>query len=186
MSYLTVAGLDPSLSNFGMVKGLLDLNDGVLHKLNMELAKTAPLKGKKKVRKNSEDLGRARILYNAMTAFLKGVDMVFIEIPVGSQTARAMCSYGVCIGIIASIGIPMIQVTPAEVKIVATGDKTASKADMIDWATNSYPKADWLVRKVNGEPVLTNANEHLADALAAVYAGVRTDEFQQAMKFRTI
>lgn len=177
---LILCGLDPSLSNFGMVKGSIDLESGHFDLTKMELTKTAPIKAKKKARKNSEDLHRARDLFNSMTAFLKGVDMVFVEIPVGSQTARAMASYGICIGVLASIGIAMIQVTPAEVKIAATGNKTASKADMIDWATNTYPKADWLHRKVNGEKVLTSANEHLADATAAIHAGVATDEFQQA------
>lgn len=181
MTNIIIAGLDPSLSNFGMVKGSLDIEDGSFELFNtMVIAKTEPIKGKKVVRKNSEDLHRARTLFNTMTEFLKDVDMVCVEIPVGSQSARAMASYGICIGVIASIKCSMIQVTPAEVKIAATGNKTASKADMIKWATESFPQAHWLTRKVNGELTYTNANEHLADALAAIHAGVVTDEFEQA------
>lgn len=68
----------------------------------------------------------------------KDVNMVVVEVPVGSQSARSMASYGICIGILASITKPMIQVTPTEVKMATVGSKTASKQDMIDWATSAY------------------------------------------------
>lgn len=177
---LRVAGLDPSMSNFGMVKGNLDLTTGVLSDLQLVLQSTSPDSSNKTVRKNSQDLTRARQVSAALVEFLNGVDMVFVEIPVGSQSARAMASYGICIGVLSHVSNPMIQVTPSEVKVAATGLKTASKQQMIDWATTRYSEADWITKKVKGITTFTNANEHLADALAAIHAGVLTDEFKQA------
>lgn len=90
-----------------------------------------------------------------------------------------MASYGICIGIISAIQLPLIQVTPAEVKMV-TGHKNATKAQMIDWAVTNYPHDQWLTQKRNGVVTYVGKNEHLADALAAVHAGIDTDQFQQA------
>lgn len=94
-----------------------------------------------------------------------------------------MASYGVCIGILGGITIPTIQVTPTEVKLVATGSKTASKQDMIDWAVKQYPNAKWLTKTQKGITSLVSKNEHLADALATIHAGVLTDEFNTAKNF---
>lgn len=101
-----------------------------------------------------------------------------VEIPVGSQSARSMASYGICIGVVASIDKPLIQVTPAEVKLVATGSKTASKDDMIKWATEMYPEGQWLTTNKKGVVSFVNKNEHMADAIAAMHAGVKTDQFK--------
>lgn len=179
MTIIKVAGLDPSLCNFGMVRGDLDLITGNFTITDMSLQSTeSDNKNKKRVRKNSDDLNRARLLYKGMTEFITGCGMVFVEIPVGSQTARAMCSYGICIGVIASINTALIQVTPNEVKLAATSNKTASKADMINWAVGRYPDAGWIKRKSKGQMVIASKNEHLADAIAAIHAGVKTDEFR--------
>jgi Holliday junction resolvasome RuvABC endonuclease subunit len=133
--------------------------------------------------KNSDDIERARKLHEGLHNFIQDADLVIVEVPVGSQSARAMASYGICIGIIASIDKPLIQVTPTEVKLAACGKKTASKAEMIDWATNQFPEANWIKHKSKGEWVLGNKNEHLADAVAAIVAGVKTDTFQQMNAF---
>lgn len=161
-----------------MAKGTLDLQSGVLSSLQLELNVTKPDNKNKKVRKNSQDLERARSHFKALTEFLKGVDLVCVEIPVGSQSARSMASYGICIGLLSSIEIPFIQVTPLEVKLAAVGSKTATKQQMIDWAYGIYPNANWLFKNQKGKTSLTAANEHLADAIAAIHAGARTDEFK--------
>ena len=177
MNSIVIAGLDPALSNLGMSKGCLDLDTGILSDIQIELIQTASVKSKQ-IRKNSDDLERARVLYKAMQEFLKGVDIVCVEIPVGSQSARAMCSYGVCIALLASIQIPLVQVTPTEVKLATGLSKTASKAQMIEWAVKQYPSLLWLKRTTKGTSALVSKNEHIADSLAAIYAGVNTDQFK--------
>lgn len=184
---MRIAGIDPSLNNFGLSKGTLVFEgsnpvDFQLEDLLLQESK-ADKTNKKVVRKNSDDLERARKLHQAMQAFIADVDLVMVEVPVGSQSARSMASYGICIGILSSVDKPMIQVTPTEVKLAACGTKTASKAEMIDWATNQFPDANWLRHKSKGEMVLGNKNEHLADSVAAIIAGVNTDTFKQMGAF---
>lgn len=177
MACITVVGLDPSMANFGIATGILDLDSGTFFGLEIEVVDTAPGKTKQ-VRKNSDDLERARKISKTLSSLLLGADLVCVEIPVGSQSARAMASYGMCIGVLASINIPMIQLTATELKVAATGNKNASKKDMIDWATKLYPNTNWYTKKVKGVTTFTNKNEHVADATAAIHAAVKTDEFK--------
>lgn len=181
---LRVAGIDPSLRNFGLVRGYIDLDDEAMPfiiEAMLLVESDADKANKKTVRKNSDDLRRARSLQREMTKFIADVAMVFVEVPVGSQSARSMASYGICIGVLSSIKRPMIQVTPTEVKLAAVGIKTASKEQMIAWAHESYPDANWMTRQLKGETVLINKNEHLADAIGTVHAGMLTDQFINAV-----
>lgn len=184
MTILRVASIDPALRNFGLVKGTIDIEDAnfplTIEKMQL-VESSSDASAKKQVRKNSDDLERARKLQRNMMRFIQDVQMVFVEVPVGSQSARSMASYGICIGILASINKPLIQVTPTEVKLAAVGSKTASKEDMINWASSAYPDADWLTTKRKGEIVMLNKNEHLADAIGAIHAGIITDPFLQAV-----
>lgn len=182
MSIVNVVGIDPSLNNFGFARGTVNLDSYEVEIENLHLAQPdkADKVTKKVVRKNSDDLRRARHLHKALQEQTKGAHLAIVEVPVGSQSARAMASYGICVGVLASCGIPMIEVTPSEVKLIAVGSKTASKQDMINWAGQMYPDANWLTRKLKGKTVMTNSNEHLADAVAAIHAGVITEQFGMA------
>ena len=180
---LKIMGIDPSLNNFGIFFGILDLNTGFFENPQLFLSQLPEKKSNKKsVRQNSHDLDCARFHVNNLNQFIAyhKPDVICVELPVGSQTARAMASYGICVGIIASITTPLIQVTPLEVKLAATGSKTATKSEMINWAVEQFPDAAWL--KHGGK--LTSKNEHIADALGAIYAGVKTDQFKLITSLR--
>ncbi len=179
---LKIMGIDPSFNNFGFFFGNLDLNTGFLENPNVFLSQLPEKKTTKIVRQNSYDLQCARFHTNNLNTFIgfNKPDVICVELPVGSQTARAMASYGVCIGVISGITIPLIQVTPLEVKFAATGDKQATKSDMTKWAVEQHPDAAWL--KHGGK--ITSKNEHIADALGAIYAGVKTDQFKLITSLR--
>ncbi|UKL14804.1 RuvC-like resolvase [Stenotrophomonas phage C121] len=176
---IQVAGMDPSLSNWGIAIANLDLSTGQMTSDPfLDVIQTEPSKVKS-VRKNSDDLFRAQTLAEGMYEHVEFAKAVFVEVPVGSQSARAMASYGVCVGLLGSLkarGVEIIEVTPAEVKIAMTGDKTASKTAMIEAAVKLYPKAPWPTHR--GIITLSKC-EHMADAIAAIHAGVNTPAFSQ-------
>jgi Holliday junction resolvasome RuvABC endonuclease subunit len=177
---LRVLCIDPSLRNWGFAKIIIDSDKTDIEIDSLKLVKTeSDKKNAKVVRKNSDDLERAKLIYGALHREIVEYvpDFVFVEVPVGSQSARAMASYGICIGVLASIGVPLIQVTPTEVKLAGHGTKTASKEEMIAWAVKKHPNANWL--KHGGK--LVAANEHLADAVAVGYAGMNSTQFLQAL-----
>lgn len=176
-----ILGIDPALRNFGYAIARVSVETGEILSIDdLVLVKTEDDAGKK-VRRNSDDLRRAKAHVDALKRLTSGVDFAMAEVPVGSQSARAMASYGICIGVLASCDVPLIQVTPTENKVCATGKKTASKEEMIEWAHGLFPNAPWLTRKTKGETVLKNENEHLADAVGAIYAGLQTDEWKRTM-----
>ena len=186
MAQLRVVGLDPSMRNWGIAEGLLD-TDTMILTLNKLSVVNPVLPTGKQVRQNSKDVESAFQLAEGAIAAAKGAQAIFVEVPVGSQSARAMASYGICVGVLGALraqGIPFFEVTPTEVKLAAVGSKTATKKQMIDWATQQHPEANWPFYQRNGEQLISEAKaEHMADAVAAIYAGLKTSQFNQAIPF---
>lgn len=178
MSKIKVVGLDPSFRNFGVAHSLIDLESGLISVVDLHLEQTAGAAGKT-VRKNSDDLRCARQLHDMLIEQCRHPKFAMIEVPTGTQSARASWALGITVGVIASCPIPIIQVTPSQVKMASVGKKTASKMEMIEWAMSLYPDLNWLMRKSKGLMVPTNANEHLADAVAVLHAGAGSDQFKE-------
>jgi hypothetical protein len=176
---INVVGIDISLNNLGICRSVIDENNQVVvSEMKLVQPDKADLQTKKQMRKNSDDLRRARWLHDGLHEAIKDCNLITVEMPVGSQSARAMASYGLCLGVLSSVSIPMIEVTPSDVKLAGAGVKTATKHEMIEWACKKHPEAKWKTKKIKGEVSLTNDNEHLADALATIYAGMKTTEFK--------
>ena len=184
---IRVVGMDPSLRNWGIAKGVFI--PGSVSRLHLEEVDVINpvLPTGKQVRQNSLDLESAKQLCAATLKAVQGAQAIFVEIPVGSQSARAMCAYGVCIGVLGALraqGIPFTEVTPTEVKMASAGKKTATKLEMIQWAMNQHPEANWPRYKQNGVVKVSEAKaEHMADATAAIYAGMACNSFQQLLPF---
>lgn len=185
---IRVVGFDPSLRNWGISKGSLILGKNPQQLIIDEVAVINPeLPTGKQVRQNSLDLESAKQLCKAALDAAEGAQAIFVEVPIGSQSARAMASYGICVGVLGALratGIPFFEVTPNEVKMISVGKKTATKAEMIQWAMASHPEANWPTYKQNGEVKVSEAKaEHMADATAAIYAGIACNSFQQMLPF---
>jgi len=175
---IRVGGLDPSLRNLGIARAWLDVLTEELSIYEIELGSTESQAGKT-VRKNSDDL-RCAMEQHKKVQTLAGFTVAFAEIPSGAQSARASFTLGIAVGVVASCPCPIIQVQPSETKMATVGSKTASKREMIEWATALYPNLSWITAnsKKTGTR-FTDANEHMADAIAVIHAGIRTLEFQQ-------
>jgi Holliday junction resolvasome RuvABC endonuclease subunit len=186
---LNLVGFDPSLNNWGIAAATLDLRSRKLTVIH--LAVTNPvLPTGKQVRQNSLDLEAAFQLYQSAVNAANGAHAVFIEVPVGSQSARAMASYGICVGVCGALranNIPFFEVTATEVKLAGPGIKTASKQEMIDWAMKQHPEGNWPTYKEKGETLVSKAKaEHMADGIAAIYAGIASIPFKQMLSIRTV
>jgi len=181
-SAIKIVGIDPSLRNTGLALASYDIQTGDWSVQQVSIVQTEKLSGKT-VRQSSDDYRCARELITGINKFVKehGASFVCAEVPTGAQSARAAFSNGVCCAVLAAVSVPLIQVNPTEVKLASVGTKTASKEQIIAWATGQWPDAGWLRRKLKGAMVLTSDNEHPADACAAIAAGVETAQFAQAM-----
>lgn len=177
---IPVVGFDPSLRNWGIAESLLDLSTGFLDTPHLTLVQPQDLEGKQ-VRQNSSDMYLAQQLAGPVIEAAKRAKAIFVEVPVGSQSARAMASYGVCVGVLGAVmalGIPLIEVTATEVKLVLSGDRVATKAKMIQAALDYYPDANFPRQRGR----LVAKAEHVADAIGAIHAGVRTPMFSNFMR----
>ena len=177
---IAVCGIDPSLRNWGIAEGILNTETGYLDDVRLTLIETKDPIGKQ-VRQNSKDLSLAEQICEVTIPIAMKAKAIFVEVPVGSQSARAMASYGVCVGILGSIralGIPIIEVTATAVKKTFTGDPVATKALMIQQALLEYPSANF---PRHGGKIVAKA-EHVADAIAAIHAGVQTPAFLNIMR----
>lgn len=181
---IKLVGMDPSMNNWGLAGGLYNPATGQLSISGLGVTQPALPEGKQ-TRVNSSDLARAEQLFAGAINAAREAQAVFIEVPVGSQSARAMASYGICVGVLGALrasGIPFFEVTATEVKLAGPGHKTASKTEMINWAMDLHPLADWPLH--NGKISAAKA-EHMADAIAAMYAGLKLPAFQQFLSMRT-
>lgn len=197
---LRVVGIDPALQNMGVVFAEVDLTQEnySFKVVDMQLFQTEGERvtkvvlgadGKKRTKKvkpktlrqNLDDLRRSRELAEGLAEACSKADIVIAEIPTGSQDARGCVSYGVCLGLLSTCSVPFVEVMPREVKLSGTGIDTASKGEMIEAAIKEHPEADkfWLRRKLKGEMVLTENNEHLADAIFAIKAGLAKEQFKK-------
>jgi len=186
MSLIKVTGFDPSMRNWGMAKGIYDTNTQKLTLTDLVIIQPEVTKHKS-VRQNSKDVEKAEQLFTGAVEFCKGSDIVFAEVPAGSQMARASVGNGVCFAIIGALRackFPITEITPIEVKLAATGKKSATKLEMIAWATRLHPEVEWPNHKKQGVVKITEGTaEHLADAVGTIYAGLQTQQFQQSVKF---
>lgn len=182
---IPIVGLDPSLRNWGIAQGYINAL-GEVTITNLDVVKPV-LSKSKQVRQNSLDLESARQLCTGVLQAVQGAKAVFVEVPIGSQSARSMASYGICVGILGALrasGIPFFEVTPTEVKLAGPGNKTATKKDMIQWASKQHPEVQWPVHTRKSKTLITeDTAEHMADAVAAIYAGIRSNPFQQILPF---
>lgn len=178
--------MDPSLRNWGLSSGTYDTTSRILV-LDAVAVIQPVLPKSKQVRQNSLDLESAKQLCHGAITAAKGAQAIFVEVPVGSQSARAMASYGICVGVLGALrssGTPFYEVSPQQVKLAAVGKATASKQDMIQWALHKHPEANWPVYGQNGVAKVSEAKaEHMADATACIYAGVACNSFQEMLSF---
>lgn len=177
---IKIAGVDGALRNFGIALMTMDIDTLELDVQDLILVKTEKSKVKQ-VRKSSDNLERAQEIAETLRTGLAGSISVFGEVPSGGQSYDAVLGFGIVIGLYASITVPFLEVSPSETKKAAVGTRTASKEEIIAWAFEKFPKAPWRTRKLKGEIVPTADNEHLADAVAIVHAGIKTPAFQQTL-----
>ena len=182
MSELRIVSFDPSLNNTGMAFATYSLETGTVKLQDIDLFESKFEKGKQ-VRQVSHDYERARAAAEHMRMFIgrHRPQLLCAELPSGGQSARAVLSFGITVGLQAAISpVPMIQVTPREVKHAVTGrwdGPEASKDAIMSWAYGQNPDLPWAFQTRKGVREFLKKNEHAADACAAIFAGVETQEF---------
>jgi len=165
-----IVGIDPALRNTGIVSADLINND---IKINyVKLIETTTLNEKPKA---VDDYKRINFIYNNLRLIIDNHDLIIAEFPIGSQSSRAMVSYATSISILACFNKPIIPVTPNDIKKYI-GIKNASKSDSINYVRQHYPNFPFILKNNK----ILNKNEHLADAMIAILAGIKKADDEPA------
>ena len=184
---INVVGMDPSGSNWGMAAGQYDVLTGTLSVTGLVVV-SPESDTSKSVRQSSKDIQRALALIEGTKVWYESADVVMVEVPHGSQNSRAALLSGICIGILGSYvsgSVPVIQVNASETRTVITGKPRATKREAIEWAMAKHPEAPWPMVTQKGETrVVEGKAEHMADAIAAIYAGIQQATFKALVSAR--
>jgi len=184
---INIVGWDPSGSNWGQAAATYNVLTGELKLLSLAIV-SPELDGSKAVRQSSKDIQRALALIEGVAPWAKVADVICAEVPSGSQNSRAALLAGICqgiLGVYVSGSIPVIQVNANETRTVITGKPRATKREAIEWAMAKHPDANWPMITQKGETrVIEGKAEHMADAVAAIYASMKTDNFKLLVQAR--
>jgi Holliday junction resolvasome RuvABC endonuclease subunit len=126
-------------------------------------------------RKTHNQLLMYREIWKVFRDFSYGVDVICAEVSTGSQSASAAKAAGACTAILATYVKPICLVTPNEVKVALTGNREATKEQMIARAFSLHPEAPWKLRQ--GFPQMNQ--EHYADAIGVLYAARSKGAFDE-------
>lgn len=190
MHKIRAISIDPSLRNtaLSLVEipvGKIDLTPEDVTVIDTILIETEKEKTKT-VRQNSDDLRRSREINKTLRQWEEKASLAFAEIPSGAQNARAALSFGVAIGFLGSLSIPVIEVQPNDRGMVVANRRSVSKHEVITWAVKNFPSVNWKMRKSKGVLVPVDANEHVADSLAILIAGTRKPQYADMAKMMSV
>jgi Holliday junction resolvasome RuvABC endonuclease subunit len=141
---------------------------------------TKPLARKHGIRKSDDNMRRAREVAQALHGYVGRFEpalLVYEAQSFGMKGSVAARQAGTAFGIIATVaevaGLPMLCVTPGDIKKAVCPDiPKATKDDVIRGVETLWPSVPWPSKKEN--------YEHLADAIAAAWA-CRNDEIVRAI-----
>jgi Holliday junction resolvasome RuvABC endonuclease subunit len=193
MSGIIIIGIDPGLKSTGFAAAEVDVAASSISRVLEVGTVSTERKVTRDTRKTSDDLRRAKIQYDELEKICDRhrPSALAIELCTTTPYTLSTFSFGVMVGVVAGLGIPTIEVLPHELKRAVTGHKRATKADVISWAIEKtqldglkWPtsqRSNKLGLTYNGRHV-SLAAEHPADALAAIEAALRTEQYRLAMQ----
>jgi len=187
---MKLMGIDPGLAACGIA--IVDLSAAVPRVLSLHVARTEPSAKKRRLR-SADDLGdRLRAIATVVHARLQEhpdlvafcVESKAIPFRGGRMLVKpsAISALGRVRGLLDAFAVeralPIIEETAQTLKLLTAGKRDASKVDVQAALELRFPevKALWPTQKT--------LQEHAADALAAVVAGLESDVVRAALRAR--
>ena len=164
---MKILGIDPGFSSLGWAFCEVKY-PGEVEPKYCGIIRTEKAGRKIQLRASEDNINRAQLIYSDLAALIIDykITLVCTESMSWPRNAGVVAKMGIVWGVIASVchqwRIPMLQVSPVEIKKNLTGSKQASKEEMIAEIVSRYPRLELPNQKV--------LQEHAADAVAAVLA----------------
>ena len=164
---MNILGIDPGFSSLGWAV-CVAAYPAEVQAVYCGIIRTEKAEKKIQLRASEDNINRAQAIYNELAGLILShkISLVCTESMSWPRNAGVVAKMGIVWGVIASVchqwRIPMLQVSPVEIKKNLTGSKQATKEEMIAEIVSRYPKLILPSQKV--------LQEHAADAVAAVLA----------------
>jgi Holliday junction resolvasome RuvABC endonuclease subunit len=184
MCKIKFVGIDPSLTNTGLVWGHITKQDDIVFE-GWGLIQTKA-RGKKKIAASNHLIDRCEIIYKSLSSFLNKHKprVVFAETPSGSQNYHAAISYAVSCFALVTIEQDLVDVTPRDIKLSMCGKEDTSKEEIVSVIQQKYSYFNIPMRKLKGEMVVNMSKaEHVCDAAGAVITGIKSKKYRDLKTF---
>jgi len=177
---MKLIGVDPGLAACGIA--IVDLAGAAPRVLRLYVVRTAPSAKKRRLR-SADDLGdRLRAIATVLHARLQEHPDLVAFCVESKAIPSAVSALGRVRGLLDAFaverGLPIIEETAQTLKLLTAGRRDASKADVQAALEQRFPEVRGLW------PSPKTLQEHAADALAAVVAGLESDVVRAALRAR--
>lgn len=178
-----VLGLDPGLAHFGIALVELATNEEHDRLAELDLVVTEKSSKKQNVLASGDCVRRTRIVAERLAQVMRSrvgsvvaVCMEAMSFPRSSSAAAKMAlARGTAIALAHHFGIPILEASPQEVKLAATGSRQASKYQVEIALGSAWRGFEPMIVKFN-----KGDREHPSDALAVVMACSSSDVVRMA------
>lgn len=187
MSKITVLGLDPGFANMGWAEMCWDRGRGHWSVARLGVLQTGRSSKKLRLLQCEDEMRRADELSESLLEVSGYTQAVVVEsrisMPGSKRGSHSSATTGIPYGIVAMLRavrkVPLVQVTPQQIKKTLCGKTSASKAD-VQWAVESAVHCVSMV-----ERTAASKRHHVYDAIAAVLAADGSD-VMRAIKRREV
>ena len=179
---MRLLGIDPGFAALGLATvELLPVGERVVQ---LQVLRTQPSTTKRHIRKADDNSDRARefarLLHQAITPDVVALCVEATALPFGRCRSSVVSNLGRIRGVLDALaevhGLPIIEETAQSLKLLATGDRTATKEVVQECLELRFPEVAALW------PTQKTLVEHAGDALAAVLAGLQSDVVRAARR----
>ena len=174
-------GLDIAFTNTGMVSVHIgDDNEPILN--SCMVIETSKNETSERVSSTLDNLQRAQKIHAAIKEMFDEArpDLVVVESMSWPRNASSATKMAMSWGAIAPLlgEIPIIEVSPQDIKLVVAGSKSASKEQVQHGVLHLIPSSAWVRDVVETQIRKASLREHCYDALGAVLAAQRTEKYR--------
>lgn len=190
---IPVLGIDPGFANCGFCIADIDIGTMTVIPHSVEVLRTKGKSGhdldevcielldakNRKPLQSYDDYCRLATITQRIRELESDRLIVFAEMPsTGAKNHNAAKGLAYALALVSCVTKPLVQLQPLAVKKAFLGDPQATKDEMINEAISRHPDLNWPANK-QGKPL--GYCEHAADALAVLYAGLATEQFERIL-----
>jgi crossover junction endodeoxyribonuclease RuvC len=177
-------GIDPGFASLGYA--LVDVSVSEVVVGSLGVITTEKSNKKQNVLASSDNLRRARELARLLQPLVQEAGVICVEAMSFPRNASAAAKVAMSWGVLACLSelsdVPIVQVSPKELKQAVCGDATASKEKVAEALDRRFARS--FGAELVGRGVAKSLHEHAYDALGTVVASLSSEVLRALRRSR--